>query len=430
MREVYQLERRTLANGLRLVLAASSEVPLIAIELWLDAGSRWDPVERSGLAHLCEHLVFTGPAIANRRRYAGFPALLQRTGGWISASSTHDQVAFRELLPAYELDLGLWVAGERLSADLADALPASLEVQRRILLQERRQRVDNAMYGSAFERLHRLLYPADHPYHRPPAGSPAGIRAITARDVRGFFAARYRPAGAILVITGDLEPETTWPRVERFLGSLPTSEPAAQAPSPPQLAEVEGHAVVVERVPRARCYCALRAPGFGRPGWHAVSLLLAGLALDRASPLRQQLIATAGAAQQVQAHLMPMRDASTLVLIATAAAGVRHQRLAEALSAAVDRLHHGFDEGMLRRAKKKALLDHYSTVQRPIKRATLCARLTATRSSPWQLASEADRFRAVTLADIRRYARELSRSGNRVLLSIVPQAVERRGVAS
>ena len=98
-----------------------------------------------------------------------------------------------ETLPSHHLDLGLWLESDRMGFLLPALTQEKLETQRAVVINERRQRVDNQPYGRAFERLHELLYPGDHPYHWPVIGYMEDIAAATLEEVRSFFSTYYAP---------------------------------------------------------------------------------------------------------------------------------------------------------------------------------------------------------------------------------------------
>src|SRR5258708_12492092 len=98
----------------------------------------------------------------------------------------------------------------------------SLQNQRDVVKNERRQRYDNVPYGTAFERMTALAYPEGHPYHHIPIGSMADLDAVTLDDARAFFRANYAPDNAVLAVVGDIDPEQTRRWVEKYFGSIPS----------------------------------------------------------------------------------------------------------------------------------------------------------------------------------------------------------------
>lgn len=409
-----------LANGLRVAFQRDTRLPLTALHLCYEVGSRHEPAERCGLAHLCEHLAFQ-----EHSEGPGHRGLVERAGGLVNGSTHHDRTGFSTILPSSQRTLALRLEARRMAEPPAGWPSGVFEAQRRVLLQERRQRFDGRAYGRSFEILHQLLYPAEHPYHRPPAGSVDGIGAVTHGDAAAFRS-RYTPPRAVLALIGDFVPDRDRPEIERLFGSIPPGPgkgPEEPKPLPPTESRRER---AEDRIPFARTYVAFRAPGEGTDGWYAAALLARGLALGRSSPLQRHLRDT-GLAQDVQAHLISMRDASTLAWSATAAPGVDWRRLEAALEATLDNLLVAdIPEPLLRRARNKALTDLYSVLQRLERRAETLAASIALRGDAGRLDREGDRFGEVDPGRIITIGRELARTGPRVVLSLVPRGEEAR----
>lgn len=412
------VERMRLENGLQVVVQPDRRLPLVAIHLCYPAGSRHDPPRLRGLAHLSEHLAFRGA-----RAETDYGRLAESAGGAARASTFHDYVFYSQTLPARSLVLGLWIEAQRM-AGLGGVAPGAFETQRKIVLEERRQRVENRPFGASFEILQRLCYPAEHPYHFPSAGLPEGLRAITRRDVEEFLVTRYVPEGAVLVLTGDVSLSQAHGAIERSLGSVPSRSdrgPAALRSS--DLGPVEERRRLVrDRVPCARTYLAIRGPGFGRSGWHATVLWVRSLALGRSSPLQRRLVDRRGVASAVHAWMLSQGEASTMVLAATAAPATNPRRLEEELLEAVaESTAAGLSDDDVERARKKVLTDHYAALQELDRRAEMLGSLAFFRGAPQRLAEEGERYAELTAADLERAARALRPVEGGAVLTIVPQ---------
>ena len=127
-------------------------------------------------------------------------------------------------MPAHQLELALWLEADRMGSLLAALDEESMENQRDVVKNERRQRYDNVPYGTAFERLTALAYPEGHPYHHTPIGSMADLDAATLEDARAFFRTNYAPNNAVLSVVGDIDPEQTLAWVEKYFGSIPAHD--------------------------------------------------------------------------------------------------------------------------------------------------------------------------------------------------------------
>ncbi len=248
-----------LANGLRVVLSEDHLTPVAAVCLWYDVGSRHEVKGRTGLAHLFEHLMFQGSAQVKGN---GHFELVQGAGGSLNGTTSFERTNYFETMPAHQLELALWLEADRMGSLLTALDEESLENQRDVVKNERRQRYDNVPYGTAFEKLTAMAYPEGHPYHHTPIGSMADLDAASLEDARNFFRTYYAPNNAVLSIVGDIDPEQTLAWVEKYFGTIPGHE-GKQPPRDGSLPEIMGkelREVVHEEVPSRALMAAYRLP--------------------------------------------------------------------------------------------------------------------------------------------------------------------------
>jgi predicted Zn-dependent peptidase len=336
-----------------------------------------------------------------------------------------DRLCFSAVFPRRDLAAVLAVEAERMARPLEPQDAEALEIQRRVVLEELRERSQTRVRAGAFEQIHRLLFPPEHPYHRPPAGEPDGIRAVTSQDVQAFVASRFSPRNAVLVLVGDVSVTAADERVRAAFEALPAGvEPAPEAASNGQQPLHVRPLRVPAAVSEARAHVAWAVSGFGHEGWYLASLLMRGLAAGRSSPLALELVERAGLAKEVHGHLVTMRDSSTLVFAASAAPGVDSQRLEQGLLGAVDGLlSRGLSAAGLARARKKALSDHYFVAQSCDRRADLCASLACYLGAPERLEGEPRRYLDPDQDAVAGFASRLWHEPARAMVSLVP-AVE------
>jgi zinc protease len=418
----FPVEWVRLANGMRVVFQPDPRTPLVATQICYLAGSAHEPAELSGLAHLCEHMTSLYARGGSDQNYS---RLIEQIGGQANGATFHDRTTYSATLISHQLPLAFWVEARRMSDDPAKFTPAALDVQRKIVYQERRERVENRAYGSSFELLQKMLFCPDHPYHRPSAGMREGLQSILCRDVESYFREHYSPDKAILAVTGDFSPDECYSEVERYFGIIPAAERSGgltpHTASKSLCAKDERREVVASPVPYNRTYIAFRAPGYGKEGWYAASLLLRSMAVGRSSPLQQKLIKEARIAREVQAHMITMREASTIAFTATAAPGVSQQTLEAAMLENIEKL---FDEGVpetaLQRAQKKVLTDHYAMIQRLGHRADLLTNMMACFDNPPRLENECHHYSNIGSKELVEFIHDFCRPDCRVVLSFVP----------
>ncbi|MEU6234937.1 pitrilysin family protein [Kitasatospora sp. NPDC047058] len=278
-----------LANGLRVVLSEDHLTPVAAVCLWYDVGSRHEVKGRTGLAHLFEHLMFQGSANVSNN---GHFELVQGAGGSLNGTTSFERTNYFETMPAHQLELALWLEADRMGSLLAALDETSMENQRDVVKNERRQRYDNVPYGTAFEKLTALSFPDGHPYHHTPIGSMADLDAATLEDARTFFRTYYAPNNAVLSVVGDIDPEQTIAWVEKYFGTIPAHD-GKQPPRDGTLPDTIGRELrehVHEDVPSRALMAAYRLPHDGTREADAADLALTILGSGESSRLYNRLV--------------------------------------------------------------------------------------------------------------------------------------------
>ncbi|MDT0446142.1 MULTISPECIES: pitrilysin family protein [unclassified Streptomyces] len=278
-----------LANGLRVVLSEDHLTPVAAVCLWYDVGSRHEVRGRTGLAHLFEHLMFQG---SQQVKGNGHFELVQGAGGSLNGTTSFERTNYFETMPAHQLELALWLEADRMGTLLSALDEESLENQRDVVKNERRQRYDNVPYGTAFERLTAMVFPDGHPYHHTPIGSMADLDAASLADAQEFFRTYYAPNNAVLSIVGDIDPEQTLAWVEQYFGSIPAHEgkrPPRDGTLPDTL-DGEVRELLHEDVPSRALMAVYRLPHDGTREADAADLALTVLGGGESSRLHNRLV--------------------------------------------------------------------------------------------------------------------------------------------
>ncbi|MET9876334.1 pitrilysin family protein [Actinacidiphila glaucinigra] len=278
-----------LANGLRIVLSEDHLTPVAAVCLWYDVGSRHEVKGRTGLAHLFEHLMFQGSANVTGN---GHFELVQSAGGSLNGTTSFERTNYFETMPTHQLELALWLEADRMGSLLSALDLQSLDNQRDVVKNERRQRYDNVPYGTAFERLTAMAYPDGHPYHHTPIGSMADLDAASLEDARAFFRTYYAPNNAVLAVVGDIDPEQTLAWIEKYFGTIPAHDgkPAPRDGSLPGVMGGQLREVVEEDVPSRALMAAYRLPHDGTREADAADLALTVLGGGESSRLHNRLV--------------------------------------------------------------------------------------------------------------------------------------------
>ena len=415
----FDLERHTLGNGLQVVLHRDPALPLVALNLWYHVGSKNESPGRTGLAHLFEHLLFQGSENVGTNDHFRY---IQQAGGVANGSTWYDRTNYYEVLPTHYLDLGLWLESDRMSGFLPAITQEKLDNQREVVINERRQKMDNQPYGRAFERLHELLYPEGHPYRWPVIGYVEDLLASTIDDVRDFFSAFYVPSNAVLTLAGDIDYDHALSRIEHFFGDVPAGRPAAPPGAPPAAREGERREVQDDDVRLPRVYMAWCAPAYGDDGWYAADLLSAALCEGKSSLMYEDLVYRRRLAKDVGCYVFPTEITATFAAIATARPGVDPRDLEAAVSEHLDRAAtEPLAAEHFKRAVNQRLTDFYNQLQTLDRRADLLSMFTTFFGDPHGVVREVERFRALSSEDARAFAAEYLRPDRRAVVTVVPR---------
>ena len=246
------VRRRTLPCGLDVVVHDDPSSPQIAVSVWYCVGSADERADRTGFAHLFEHLFKCSPERLGGHHYE----LLRRAGSTeANASTAPDRTAYHEILPAHQLELALWLESERMGYFARDFDRERLVTQQSVVRAERRQRYEDVPYGAERFAVALALYPEGHPLRHLTIGRHDDIQAATVDDVLAFYRTWYVPANATLVIAGDATDDVD-ALVDRYFGSFPAStrpqRPDPALPAPPQATrEVTDKFAALTRIHRA-----------------------------------------------------------------------------------------------------------------------------------------------------------------------------------
>jgi zinc protease len=224
------VQRSKLPCGLDLLIHQDTSSPQVCVSVWYRVGSSDETPERTGFAHLFEHL-FKNSEHMPAHHYD----VLRRVGASeANASTSSDRTAYYEVVPAHELPLALWLESDRMGYFPPGMEAERLAQQQAVVRAERRQRYEDVPYGPERFALAAALYPEGHPARHLTIGLHDHIQAATLDDVMRFYRTWYVPANATLVIAGDVDLTETHTLVDRYFGSFPPSlRPTRPMPETP-----------------------------------------------------------------------------------------------------------------------------------------------------------------------------------------------------
>jgi len=307
--------RFTLQNGLRVLIHEDDSTPMAAVNVLYNVGARDESPDKTGFAHLFEHLMFGGSKNAPE-----FDDPIQMAGGECNAFTNSDITNFYDTVPVENLETVLWLESDRMMSLNMDQ--KSLDTQRKVVVEEFKETCLNQPYGDVWHHLSDLAYKV-HPYRYPTIGKiPKHVEDATLEDVQDFFQKYYRPNNAILVLAGNLTVEHGKELVEKWFGDIPAGEiPERKIPQEPEQVEfrkLENEA----NVPTNAIYLAFHTPGRADKSYYAIDLLSDILGNGRSSRLYQRLMKERQLFASIDAYITGYLDPGLLVVEGKPAAGV------------------------------------------------------------------------------------------------------------
>jgi zinc protease len=278
-----QFQKFKLENGLRVIVHEDNSTSMACVNILYDVGARDEDENRTGFAHLFEHLMFGGSI-----NIPNYDEPLQKVGGENNAFTTNDITNYYCTVPAENIETAFWLESDRLLS-LAFS-EKSLEVQRNVVIEEFKQRYLNQPYGDVWLHLRPLIY-KQHPYKWATIGKDiAHIEQATMQDVKSFFKTHYHPANAILVVAGKVNFEAIKGLVEKWFGDIP-SQPKLKRNLLKEPLQTEKRTLTLHRpVPTNAIYKCFHVCDRHDENYHAVDLLSDMLSRGNSSRLYKSLV--------------------------------------------------------------------------------------------------------------------------------------------
>lgn len=319
-----QVNRYTLANGLRIVHNEDDSTQMVALNLLYDVGARDEDPSHTGFAHLFEHLMFGGSL-----HIPDYDTPVQNAGGENNAWTNNDITNYYITLPHQNVETGFWLESDRMLS--LDFSPKSLEVQRQVVIEEFKQRNLNQPYGDASHLLRELAYES-HPYRWPTIGKEiAHIAQATLEEVKDFFYRFYAPNNAILAVTGHISFEETIRLAEKWFGPIPARNisPRKLPAEKPQTAV--RRKTVERKVPVDAIYMAFHMSNRMHPDYYVYDMITDILSNGRSSRFIQSLVQEQKLFTSIDAYISGSLDEGLLHVTGKPVEGVSLEQAEEAI---------------------------------------------------------------------------------------------------
>lgn len=341
-------EEFVLDNGLKVIVHPDPSVQVAVINILYDVGSRDENPNKTGFAHLFEHLMFGGS-----KNIPSYDEPLQLVGGENNAFTSTDITNYYLTVPAANLETGFWLESDRMMSLSFD--PNVLEVQRKVVIEEFKQRYLNQPYGDVWLKLRPLAYTA-HPYSWATIGKEIShIENATMDDVREFFFTHYLPNNAVLVVAGNVTKEQVKILAEKYFAPIPAGK-AKKRLLPTEPRQTQKRTLTVDaKVPANALYKTWHMAGRFSPHYYATDFLSDMLSRGQSSRLYQQLVKDREIFTSISSFVMGTIDPGMLVVSGRVKEGISLQQAEAEVDAVIADFKATVSERELDKVKNQAL---------------------------------------------------------------------------
>ena len=398
-------ERFTLSNGLKVIVHQDLSTPMVVMDIMYDVGARDEDPDRTGFAHLFEHLMFGGSV-----NIPSYDEPLQMAGGENNAYTTNDLTNYYLQVPAENLETAFWLESDRmLSLAFGDK---SLEVQRKVVIEEFKEHYLNKPYGDAWHKLRELAY-KKHPYRWMTIGKELShIENARLEDVKNFFFKYYRPANAIMVIAGNVTVERVKELAEKWFSDIPAGEKYQRnLPSEPEQTEPR-HLEIKGAVPIDAFYQCWHISSRLDKGYYVADLISEILSGGGSSRLYQSLVKEKQIFSQIECHHFGSTDNGLLAIEGKLVKGVKIIEAEKAVDEVLEKMkEETVTDTELQKVKNKTESMIAFEDMSLMNRANSLAYYELLGDAAL-MNTELDKYSAITVQDIREESRRIFRKEN------------------
>jgi predicted Zn-dependent peptidase len=403
-------EKKILKNGLSVIVHTDRSTPFVAVNVCYNVGSKHENPERTGFAHLFEHLTFAGSV-----HVPDFDTAVQRAGGANNAFTSNDLTNYYITLPANNIETALWLESDRMLGPKFSK--KGLDVQKKVVIEEFRQRNLNKPYGDVWHLLRDLAYKI-HPYRWPTIGMvPEHIASATLNEVKDFFYHHYAPNNAVLVISGNIAANDAFRLVEKWFDDIPFREIERYSGIAEPLQLEDRELTVYRDVPIDTFYVAWHMGGRNDKNFYILDLLSDILSNGSSSRFEVKLVKEQKLFTEADAYLSGENEPGLFVATGKASPGVdihlaREKMLEEIMMTAETSITAYELEKVKNRVEADLLLNEIGYLEKAIQLAAFEIMGDAS-----QINQQAEKYLDITAADLLATAGHLFRKGNRNTLN-------------
>lgn len=399
------IKERFLDNGLRVVIAPNHRAPLACVSVGYKVGSKDETPDKTGFAHLFEHLMFDGSKNVKRGEYDIYVA---GVGGQCNAYTSYDQTVYHEELPIASLEMGLWLESDRMLECGVQTI--GLETQQRVILEEFSQVIENQPYGRWRLTQASSAFTEECSYSWETIGKREHIIAASMDDVREFYSLYYRPDNACVVISGDVTADKGFELAEKYFGEIPKGKGTIRRNTfSPTFRKYGTHAVATDTVPLPATYISFHFDGIKSDSALSADIIAGIIGSGRSSRLYKNLVADKRIASSVWAYADTREHSSLLTLHATASRpDISPDELSQAIMEEVNSLRmNGVEEREMEKTRNSLATSHAAALQTSSGIADALTNYVLLWDDPQEINKSLDKYFAVNNNSLAQFSNDV-----------------------
>jgi len=413
-------EKYTIPNGLTVILHEDESDPITSVAVVYHVGSSREVPGKTGFAHLFEHMMFQRSENVGEDQLF---RLIQGAGGDLNGGTSFDYTVYYEVVPKNALEMALWLESDRMGYLENTVTKAAFANQQNVVMNEKRQSVDNAPYGHNEALILKNVYPKGHPYSWDVIGEMEDLVNATVEDVKAFHRKYYAPNNATLVVAGDINKDEVKALIEKYFGEIPAGESIEKrTPMPTSVSSTVKlyHEDNFARAPRLTMVFPT-AEQFSKDAY-ALDYLGQLLSNGKKTPLYKVLVRDKKLTSSVNAYNMALELAGTFEISVTANPGVNLTEVEKAIFEAFDMFEkEGFTEEDLMALKARNETGFYNSFGSILNKSFVLGQYQMFRDDPSFYAEDFAGQQSVTSEDIRNVFEKYIKGKNFVMTSFVPK---------
>lgn len=415
-----EFEKYKLDNGLEIVLHQDHSDPVVAVAILYHVGSSREKTGKTGFAHFFEHMLFQNSENVGKGE---FFRKIDDLGGTFNGGTWNDGTVYYEVVPNDALEKIMWMESDRMGFLINTVTQLALEREKDIVINEKRQRVDNQPYGHTGYVIDKNLYGDNHPYSWQVIGSMDDIRAATLDDVKEFYENFYGVNNATMVVAGDFNTAEVKTLIEKYFGEFkPRKKPDAFKPMPAALSanKLFYHEDNFARLPELNMI--FPTVENYHPDAYALEVLADLLADGKKAPLYKEIVEKGKLAPRIMVYNNPMELAGKFNIVVRAFEGVNLNDVQAAIDEGLRQFEaNGFSESDLQRIKNLRETAFYNSISSLLGKSFQLSQANVFGGDPSKMMEDVKLLNAVTRDDVMRVYNKYLKGASFLATSFVPK---------